>query len=153
MLFRTAFSRVAHFFQLKGVRSLAYGRCNVHAQRDFCPRLLSGGLRFHSVVGASQPAISFETLGIAPEVLQDAGSVLAEFKKPTDIQVASIPPILARKNIVVGSETGSGKTLAYTLPVLSMLQAEDREHGRCRPHRPRAVVLMPNRELAAQVCA
>jgi hypothetical protein len=102
--------------------------------------------------GQASCSISFLDAGISAELLDDARDVLAEFRdRPTDVQCASIPRMLAGENLIIGSETGSGKTLAYTLPLFDMLRAEDQLSGRCVPHRPRAVVVLPSRELALQV--
>ena len=95
---------------------------------------------------------SFEKIGLSPKFLKDTEHVLKDFRSgPTDVQAASIPRLLSGSNLILGSETGSGKTLAYTLPLLQMLQESDLEKGRCKPQRPRALVIMPSRELALQV--
>ena len=60
------------------------------------------------------------------------------------IQVAAIPDALAGRDIVGKAATGSGKTLAFGLPLLARL-------GRAQPRKPVALVLVPTRELAAQV--
>src|SRR5487761_714027 len=60
------------------------------------------------------------------------------------IQVAAIPDALAGRDIVGKAATGSGKTLAFGLPLLARL-------GRARPRKPLGLVLVPTRELAAQV--
>ena len=60
------------------------------------------------------------------------------------IQVAAIPPALAGRDVCGRAPTGSGKTLAFGLPLAQRV-------GRARPGRPRALVLVPTRELAAQV--
>jgi superfamily II DNA/RNA helicase len=66
---------------------------------------------------------------------------------PTPIQARSIPDALAGRDILGRAETGSGKTLAFGLPMLCRLAAERRSGRRG----PRAVVLLPTRELAHQV--
>lgn len=63
--------------------------------------------------------------------------------KPTEIQSACIPQILAGKNVIGGAKTGSGKTAAFALPILKTL-AED-------IYGPFALVLTPTRELALQI--
>jgi superfamily II DNA/RNA helicase len=65
---------------------------------------------------------------------------------PFPIQTATIPDALAGRDVLGRGQTGSGKTLAFGLPLLTMLAGESAARGR-----PLAVVLVPTRELAAQV--
>jgi superfamily II DNA/RNA helicase len=66
---------------------------------------------------------------------------------PFPIQAATIPDALAGKDVLGRGQTGSGKTLAFGLPALSRL-----DNGqKAAPRRPRALVLVPTRELAMQV--
>ncbi|XP_062502583.1 uncharacterized protein LOC134179663, partial [Corticium candelabrum] len=74
--------------------------------------------------------------------------------KPTVIQMLSIPKILRGRNVIVSAETGSGKTLAYLAPLISSLRDDEVHRGFVsRIKRPRAVILVPSRELAIQVLA
>ena len=66
---------------------------------------------------------------------------------PFPIQSATIPDALAGMDILGRGQTGSGKTLAFGLPMLSRLA----DGEKARPRRPRALVLVPTRELAMQV--
>ncbi|WP_281287532.1 DEAD/DEAH box helicase [Rudaeicoccus suwonensis] len=66
---------------------------------------------------------------------------------PFPIQVATIPDALAGRDVLGRGRTGSGKTLAFGLPALTRLAAG----GKARPNQPRAIVLVPTRELAMQV--
>jgi superfamily II DNA/RNA helicase len=70
----------------------------------------------------------------------------AEITTPFDIQRAAIPDALAGKDVLGRGQTGSGKTLAFGLPVLTRLSGT-----KSRPKLPRALVLVPTRELAMQV--
>ncbi len=66
---------------------------------------------------------------------------------PFPIQTATIPDALAGKDVLGRGQTGSGKTLAFGLPALSRL-----DNGqKASPRRPRALVMVPTRELAMQV--
>ena len=67
---------------------------------------------------------------------------------PFPIQDATIPDALAGRDVLGRGQTGSGKTLAFGLPMLARLSADG--SGRV-PRRPRALVLVPTRELAMQV--
>ena len=64
---------------------------------------------------------------------------------PFPIQTATLPPGLAGRDVCGRAPTGSGKTLAFGIPLVSRV-------AKGRPRRPRALVLVPTRELAAQVC-
>jgi superfamily II DNA/RNA helicase len=66
---------------------------------------------------------------------------------PFPIQNATIPDALAGRDVLGRGQTGSGKTLAFGLPTLTRLAAS----SRAVPRRPRALVLVPTRELAIQV--
>lgn len=90
------------------------------------------------------------------------------------LQILAIPKILRGKNVLCAAETGhrslctswccgihlpslnpaagSGKTLAYLVPLLSQLREEEEHHGLVpRLKRPRTLILLPSRDLAAQV--
>ena len=89
---------------------------------------------------------TFAALGVpAPlvEVLAASG-----ITAPFPIQVATLPDTLAGRDVLGRGRTGSGKTLAFSLPLVARLAASD---SRRTPRRPRALVLVPTRELANQV--
>src|SRR5699024_8177211 len=65
---------------------------------------------------------------------------------PFAIQAAAIPDALSGKDVLGRGQTGSGKTLAFGLPLLARLAG-----GRARSRKPRALILVPTRELAMQV--
>jgi superfamily II DNA/RNA helicase len=72
---------------------------------------------------------------------------LSQFDEATPVQVAAIPAALAGRDLLVTARTGSGKTSAFVLPILeSWLSAV-----RSKPKRLHALILVPTRELAAQV--
>ncbi|SDZ36695.1 Superfamily II DNA and RNA helicase [Micromonospora pattaloongensis] len=66
---------------------------------------------------------------------------------PFEIQRATLPDALAGRDVLGRGQTGSGKTLAFGLPVLTRVSAGDR----ARPLHPKALILVPTRELAMQV--
>ena len=88
----------------------------------------------------------FARLGVPTPLVQ----VLAErgIQTPTPIQAATLPDSLAGRDVLGRGRTGSGKTFAFALPVVARLAAERR---RPASGRPRALVLAPTRELAAQI--
>jgi ATP-dependent RNA helicase RhlE len=69
------------------------------------------------------------------------------FKKPTDIQFRSIPPILNGEDVLAIAQTGTGKTAAFAIPVLHLLQ-ERKIKG--RPDGVKCLVMVPTHELAQQ---
>lgn len=71
---------------------------------------------------------------------------------PTEIQRRAIPMLLSGQSVVGVSETGSGKTMAYALPLLHILKLSETEGDSVREKAtPRAVVMVPTRELGEQV--
>ncbi|TCO56835.1 DEAD/DEAH box helicase [Actinocrispum wychmicini] len=87
---------------------------------------------------------TFDQLGL-PQPLLNALSQ-AGIAEPFPIQAATLPDALAGKDVLGRAQTGSGKTLAFGLALLSRLDG-----GRAKPKRPRALILVPTRELAMQV--
>lgn len=73
-----------------------------------------------------------------------------EYKKPTDIQYKSIPPILKGEDVLAIAQTGTGKTAAFAIPVLHLLQ-ERKIPG--RPDGVKCLVMAPTHELALQIAA
>jgi len=69
------------------------------------------------------------------------------YKKPTDIQFKSIPPILKGEDVLAIAQTGTGKTAAFAIPVLHTLQ-ERKIKG--RPDGVKCLVMVPTHELALQ---
>ena len=69
---------------------------------------------------------------------------------PTPIQEKAIPPILDGRDLIGCAQTGTGKTAAFLLPIIEKLAAPG--VGRVKVGHPRALVLSPTRELAAQTC-
>ncbi len=70
------------------------------------------------------------------------------YKKPTDIQFKSIPPILKGEDVLAIAQTGTGKTAAFAIPILHMLQ-ERKIVG--RPDGIKCLVMAPTHELALQI--
>lgn len=75
-----------------------------------------------------------------------------DLRAPTEIQQLVIPRLLERKSLVGIAETGSGKTLAFVLPVLHLLKSMENDGNKVTEDgSPRALVLVPSRELGEQV--
>jgi ATP-dependent RNA helicase RhlE len=90
--------------------------------------------------------MSFSDLGLLPELLRAVAD--KGYDTPSPIQIQAIPAVLAGRDVLAGAQTGTGKTAGFVLPILQRLAA-DTAHGASRA--PRALVLTPTRELAAQV--
>jgi ATP-dependent RNA helicase RhlE len=90
--------------------------------------------------------MSFSNLGLLPELLRAVAD--KGYDSPTPIQSQAIPAVLAGRDVLAGAQTGTGKTAGFVLPILQRLVG-DTAQGSIRA--PRALVLTPTRELAAQV--
>lgn len=94
--------------------------------------------------------ISFTDFDLLPTL--QASLAEKNFTAPTEIQARAIPLILAGKTMVGVSETGSGKTLAFALPILHMLKTLENDGDSVKmDSQPRAVIVVPTRELGEQV--
>jgi ATP-dependent RNA helicase RhlE len=89
--------------------------------------------------------MSFSDLGLSPELLRAVAD--KGYDTPTPIQLQAIPAVLAGRDVLAGAQTGTGKTAGFVLPILQRLAADVATRHRA----PRALVLAPTRELAAQV--
>ncbi|WP_372461324.1 DEAD/DEAH box helicase [Microbacterium aurantiacum] len=85
---------------------------------------------------------TFADLGLGDAVQQALRGV--GYETPSAIQAATIPPLLAGRDVVGLAQTGTGKTAAFALPVIDRLDLTQKT--------PQALVLAPTRELALQVC-
>jgi ATP-dependent RNA helicase RhlE len=89
---------------------------------------------------------TFADLGLAPKLLTALAA--SGFTTPTPIQVQSIPPIMAGRDLMGLAQTGTGKTAAFGLPLLHRLLDIGHPPG---PRAIRALILAPTRELVAQI--
>jgi ATP-dependent RNA helicase RhlE len=89
--------------------------------------------------------MSFDALALSPVLLRAVG--LAGFATATPVQMQAIPAALQGRDVRAQAQTGSGKTVAFVVPLLEHLQS----HPGQSPRRLRGLVLVPTRELAAQV--
>ncbi|MEZ9686951.1 DEAD/DEAH box helicase [Vibrio atlanticus] len=84
--------------------------------------------------------MSFDSLALNPKTVS---AIPSQFNKPTEIQQAVIPTIIAEKDVLALAQTGSGKTLAFGLPLLNSIKHDVNEL--------QAIIIVPTRELASQV--
>lgn len=121
--------------------------------------------------------ITFAELGLNEQIL--AGVATLGFNAPTPVQAAAIPAVLAGKDVIASAQTGTGKTAAFMLPTLQRIAVE-KPDGAEKPDAkepntstkpnaaagrntkrgdskrnayPRALIITPTRELAAQIDA
>ena len=85
--------------------------------------------------------LSFDDLQLSPAILETVREI--GYESPSPIQAASIPHLLAGRDLLGQAQTGTGKTAAFALPILSRIDVSKRV--------PQALVLAPTRELAIQV--
>lgn len=124
--------------------------------------------------------ITFAELGLNEQIL--AGVATLGFNAPTPVQAAAIPAVLAGKDVVASAQTGTGKTAAFMLPTLQRIAVEKpggaekpnaKPNASAKPNAaagrgakrnakrgddkhnayPRALIITPTRELAAQIDA
>ena len=83
----------------------------------------------------------FSDLGLSPPVMAAVAEV--GYETPSPIQAATIPALLAGRDVLGQAQTGTGKTAAFALPILSKIDVSKTK--------PQVIVLAPTRELAIQV--
>ncbi len=88
--------------------------------------------------------MKFSDLGLITPLLDAVAK--SGYETPTEIQAATIKTVLAGADMMASAQTGTGKTAAFTLPLLQQLSERERPSKA-----PRALVLTPTRELAAQI--
>ena len=122
--------------------SLPYGRAAEILQKE--PRYLTSS----EINKHNQEIQSFDDLNLSSEVqvaISQSGIVV-----PTSSQISGIPKMLNGENLLLISQTGKGKTLAYLIPVVDKLIRTDTERMYPQPQKPRAIIVVPTRELVIQ---
>ena len=89
--------------------------------------------------------MTFASLGLSEPLLRALADL--KYETPTPVQRAAIPAILRGRDVWASAETGSGKTAAFMLPIIEALSARRQDSLADA----RALVLVPTRELAAQI--
>lgn len=89
--------------------------------------------------------MDFKNLSLHPKVLKAIDAL--GYTVPTEIQAKALPKVARGFDIRASAQTGTGKTAAFMLPILSRLSIPSKKPGRG----PRALILVPTRELAQQV--
>ena len=101
-----------------------------------------------SSAAAAASGVGFSALGVPAKLV--ALLTAQQVTEPFPIQEATLPDSLAGRDVLGQGRTGSGKTLAFALPLVARLASDPMAPMRGRP---RALVLVPTRELATQVAA
>jgi ATP-dependent RNA helicase RhlE len=96
----------------------------------------------------SETSMSFASLGLHQDIIQQVTEL--GYTTPTPIQLAAIPAVLAKKDLMAGAQTGTGKTAAFALPLLHQI-LRDKDSNTTEGIQ--VLVLTPTRELAQQVHA
>ena len=91
--------------------------------------------------------MTFAALGLSEELVRAVTE--RGYTEPTPIQAQAIPAVLSGGDLLAGAQTGTGKTAGFTLPILQRLAASAKPTTGKTPIR--VLVLIPTRELAAQV--
>ncbi|UOF00106.1 DEAD/DEAH box helicase [Bdellovibrio reynosensis] len=93
---------------------------------------------------------TFPDFGLLPSLIKTLKTL--KIYTPTEIQRNAIPLLMSGQSVVGVSETGSGKTLTYALPILHLLKSFENEgNSVTEAAMPRAIVLVPSRDLGEQV--
>ncbi|QHC56402.1 superfamily II DNA/RNA helicase [Rathayibacter tanaceti] len=93
--------------------------------------------------------VTFGDLGLGANIVRQLTELGAA--APFPIQAATIPEVLAGKDVLGRGRTGSGKTIAFGAPVVERLMENNGAKGRKPGRAPRALILAPTRELAMQI--
>jgi superfamily II DNA/RNA helicase len=93
--------------------------------------------------------VSFADLGLGGNIVRELGLLGAA--SPFPIQAATIPDVLAGRDVLGRGRTGSGKTIAFGAPLVEKLMENEGGKNRQQGRKPRALILAPTRELALQI--
>ncbi|MDQ1547863.1 MAG: hypothetical protein QOH69_2767 [Actinomycetota bacterium] len=93
--------------------------------------------------------VTFADLGLGGNIVRELAALGAE--APFPIQAATIPDVLAGRDVLGRGKTGSGKTIAFGAPLVERLMENNGGKNRQMGRKPRALILAPTRELALQI--
>jgi superfamily II DNA/RNA helicase len=93
--------------------------------------------------------VTFADLGLGGNIVRELAALGAE--SPFPIQAATIPDVLAGRDVLGRGKTGSGKTIAFGAPLVERLMENNGGKNRQLGRKPRALILAPTRELALQI--
>ncbi|TQO23416.1 DEAD/DEAH box helicase [Paramicrobacterium agarici] len=125
------------------------------ANRDAKPRftpqddVVLERLEADAIQASDVEGVSFSDLGLGGNIVRTLGELGAA--SPFPIQAATIPDVLAGKDVLGRGRTGSGKTIAFGAPLVERLMENKGGTKREMGRKPRALILAPTRELALQI--
>ncbi|MET0354462.1 MAG: DEAD/DEAH box helicase [Plantibacter flavus] len=93
--------------------------------------------------------VTFESLGLGGNIVRALAELGAD--SPFPIQAATIPDVIAGRDVLGRGRTGSGKTIAFGAPLVEKLMENGGGKNRKPGRKPRALILAPTRELALQI--
>jgi len=108
-----------------------------------------------AIAADATDGMTFSDLGLGDNIVRQLASLGAS--EPFPIQAATIPEVLAGRDVLGRGRTGSGKTIAFGAPIVERLLRMHRDanpggaKGRSMGRKPRAMILAPTRELAQQI--
>jgi superfamily II DNA/RNA helicase len=113
-----------------------------------------GRLEAEAITASEVVGVSFSDLGLGGNIVRQLAMLGAE--EPFPIQAATIPDVLAGKDVLGRGKTGSGKTIAFGAPLVERLMQQWADGGKSGGKRqmgrkPRALIMAPTRELALQI--
>ncbi|UWF77697.1 MULTISPECIES: DEAD/DEAH box helicase [Microbacterium] len=119
------------------------------AAREQAEDVVHERLEAQAVQAGEVADVTFADLGLGSNITEILTNMGAE--KPFPIQAATIPPILAGRDVLGRGRTGSGKTIAFGAPLVESILTSQKGTRRQIGRKPRAIILAPTRELALQI--
>ncbi len=102
-----------------------------------------------ATTAAEVVGVTFGDLGLGENIVRELATLGAA--SPFPIQAATIPDVLAGRDVLGRGKTGSGKTIAFGAPLVEKLLENNGAKDRKMARKPRALILAPTRELALQI--
>ncbi|MCU1634880.1 MAG: helicase [Cryobacterium sp.] len=131
------------------------GDSKFYPNRDEKPRFAAEDdvvlerLEATATVASDVVGVTFAELGLGGNIVRELGLLGAA--SPFPIQAATIPDVLAGRDVLGRGRTGSGKTIAFGAPLVEKLMENEGGKNRKMGRKPRALILAPTRELALQI--
>ncbi|TFD14088.1 DEAD/DEAH box helicase [Cryobacterium sp. TMT1-21] len=128
---------------------------NFYPDRDSKPHFAAGDdvvlerLEAIATTAAEVVGVTFGDLGLGENIVRELATLGAS--APFPIQAATIPDVLAGRDVLGRGKTGSGKTIAFGAPLVEKLLENNGAKDRKMARKPRALILAPTRELALQI--
>ena len=120
-------------------------------QKSFTPQddVVLERLEADAIQAKDVEGVTFADLGLGGNIVRELAALGAE--SPFPIQAATIPDVLAGRDVLGRGKTGSGKTIAFGAPLVERLMENNGGKNRQMGRKPRALILAPTRELALQI--